>query len=1188
MKALNPVILDLKGLVENAYHSAKDVEGLPGTVKETVNKAGFGFEIFLSKFFDPLLDICESPIHMIAVVDDGNTYRKSLFPDYKAKRAERRAEQDPLEREQLALALDYAKVFLASIGVPLVQLKGQEADDVIAYLAQNLQGNKLIATIDKDLIALGTDTCKIFRNGKMQESFTDKDVEVPADLVSLYLSFVGDSSDGFPGLHRVGPKGWQSMVEDFGLDGMRQLRDLADANERVKIKAIAQVGGNKVLARLIDEFDTWQLQYRLAKLNPDLCVGAKASLDWYKRVPSRDRLTNIMLTAGLPDLLEKYLPFVYSATLVTMDNLDECLKEIEALLPSTPAVPWDYETYDPVKNPRYLEAARGKSFVDVLNSKITGCSFGFGPTMSRVFYFSVFHKDTNNVPAEVVASVIRKVEALGLDMVAHNVQFEATVTKVQSNHEITCWEDTRAYYHHVDENTENGLKYLSKAYLNYDQTSYAKTLEAAGANDMSEISGVDVLGYGADDSAVTGHLYHLATIITQLEGTYDFIREYECPAIGAFLDPFIGGVKLDADEVAKQTEEDAALMQEKMDLLRSLLREHCINPNLEGVETLYEDQKEYVALKAISRIEDKSPEEKQAKEKDALAKHKQTLKDNCLYVEPYPVVRADEFIPTATKLTKVCELLRLPAIEKVTKSYLSDWLSDVQIPEGASEAAREFVALLPPAIAEFKARGGAYYEPFKALCDRVFYEHGEVEMLGTELNLGSPVQMQALLYLLLGLPIRVRTKVQKKSLRHKHKLIGSPATDAAAIDFALANDCSGENAWKADVLKALKSYTAASTRTSIYWKPWPLWMGEDQLVHPNFTCPGTVTRRPTGSAPNFLQVSKGKVRKCVIPKAPGRVIVSIDFGSQELRVMAALSGDANFLSAYINEEGKDKDLHAMTGCGIVTSVLRNYEGVDPSSLVLSEGLVDYDFFKLHQDDNSPLGSMLKGVRGISKTVNFGVGYGAVGQTVSQQAMIPLEVAEAAVEGFHKAYPGVNKWKAKVFEFARKFGYVATTYGSRRHCGNALNASGRADAGRWERQLANFLIQGQCADLLKVVLATAYRTRLFERFDAQLIAPIYDEILCDVPISVLYEFLHALADLMEVKMPGICVPMVADCSFGPNWYQQIEVGVRPSREKVEAALAEMAAKTETVVPDQAEEFDVLYVESEADDLEDADV
>lgn len=1136
---LNPMILDLSGLVKNAYFAGMTPEPLMGETKDKINTATFAFETFLTKFFDPILEIVGSPIHMIAVLDDGNTYRKALFPTYKAKRHSK--DQDPVEREQIEKAMAYAKAFLVALGIPLVKLKGQEADDVIGYLVSKLQGNLTVATIDHDLLQLG-DRAGLFLNGIHK---TEIKSDVPPPLVVLYKSIIGDSSDEYPGVKGVGPKGWESMVEDYGLDGMEQLLGLLSRNQRVEIKAIAASADNKAFRKCAEDYDNWYKMYQLATLHPELCEGATVKLEWYKRCPLKERLVKAMENTGTLDWLDKYEKFTYRPVLVTQDNLDEVVTEIVELTKVTPAVAWDYETFDTVKNPNYLLAAKGKNYVDVLNSAIAGCSFAMGPNFNNVYYFSVRHKDTNNVSQQWVLNMIKHFEEEGIEMVAQNIGFESTVTRMQLSHEIKYWQDTKAYAHHLDENGENGLKHLSKRYLNYDQTSYKETLAAAGAADMSEISGDQVLSYGCDDSLVTGHLYGLFTILTQLEETYDFIHEKECPAVAALIEPYIHGVKLDVELMAKLTEEDTVTTKTKFAEIRSILETNCLNPNLDAVEVLYEDQKDYISYKAKvavnSKNPDASPSEVQYEIKNTLDSYRNTLKENSRYVMPYEIRNAKEFIPTPVKLTEATTLLGLSPIEKTTKSYLSDWLSDC--PDC------EFKSLLAAAAHQFGKREGNAYAKLKTYCDRLFYDNAPISMGGTRLNLGSPKQMQYLMYLLLGLPIRVRTKKQKGSLRQEAGLLGSPATDDSALDFALANDCSGLSSWKADLLNALSEYTSAATRLSNYWTPYPLWMGDDHIMHPNFISPGTVTRRPTGTSPNMLQVSKGNVRKCYIPRSKDNVIVSIDFASQELRVMASLTKDENMLKVF--REGLD--MHSMTGCGIVPLLVHKFS-VDPASISMEEGKVVYAWFKEHQNDDSELGYMLRKVRDTSKTVNFGVGYGATGVTVSQQAMIPLEDADLAVSGMLSTYPGISTWKEALYKQARIDGYVKTAYGSRRHCGNNLRTGSRSETSRWERQLSNFEIQGGCADLLKVVLSGAVKTRVFQKHSAYLLAPVYDEILAEVPKVNLHSYLHKMSDLMEVYLPGLEVPMVADCSFGPSWGEQIEVGVRPSLEKVNEVLA----------------------------------
>lgn len=1153
-------ILDLKGIVMHAYHGAMAAEPIYGTLKEKINTAECGFATFLNMYYDGIIDVVDSPINVIACLDDGSIYRKSLYPDYKANR--KKVDHDPLEVVELDKCQALVKNFLASQGVVLVKLANTEADDIIAYLVENLQGEKVVYTMDKDIIALGDKATIMYRNlptEVLKCAASSPHVDVPPSCITLFKSLTGDSSDGYPGVKGFGPKAWDTLVAEFGNDGMEELDALMRQGDSRTIKAIALQVTNKALKKAADNYDDWKLMYRLAKLSPELCTGAKVKLEWFKRAPTLERLTSVMNQAGCPDLIAKYSRDVYRAILVTEGNLSQCLTEIEALTPETPFVAWDYETYDPVKNPNFKVASNGRDYISMLDSKIAGCSFAVGRNANIVYYVSVRHKDTANVPESWVLNLIKHFEEEGVEMVAQNINFEATITKNVFSHTLKHWTDTKLFSHHVDENSENGLKFLSKAYLNYNQTSYAATLAAADAKDMSEISGQQVLLYGCDDSLVTGHLYSLFTFMTQLEGTYNFIQQYECPAVAPLVDAHIGGIKVDLEELSRQKTQDEATVKDKMQVIRDALAENCSELNLEAVERLYADQRDYESYKAKQAFTSKNAAAGIGAlsdyASDALKNYKLRLKAGAFYQPLVERREFKEFIPTPKVLTDITKKLGLPEITKVSRIALSDWLPSVRA--GLVEATPEqskFLDLLGPAVSEFTKREGNAYDKLADFCNVLLEKDAKVVMEGTELNMGSPIQNAHLFYLLLDLPIRNRTKVQKGSMRDKGGFVGSPATDESAVQFALANDCVG-SPWKAQLLKDLLEYKAAATRLSIYWNPYPLWLDTDQVMHPGFNSCGTVTRRPTGGNPNLLQVSKGDVRKVFIPKSADNVIVSVDFSSEELRVLASVSKDPTFMSAYTGEH--DLDLHALTACGLVPMFLARHPEIDKADILFDcETQVNYDWFKEHQDDATPMGKFLKECRNMAKVANFGAGYGAGPSTLSLQLMIPLEDGGIIVEAMAKTYPGIQTWKDGVYKEAKTAGSVETTYRSKRHCGNGLSAGSRSEITRWERQLANFLIQGQCADLLKVALAEMDKNGTLAKHRARLIAPIYDELLFEVPKDTLHAFLQDICDDMEQPMPGIDIPMVADCSFGPNWGKQYEVGNRPSLEKIQEALAKL--------------------------------
>jgi DNA polymerase I-like protein with 3'-5' exonuclease and polymerase domains len=1137
----------------HAYYAGMTPEPRYGTIKEQINTAEYGFTTFLNMVYDQIISTIGSPLNVIAVAEGGKVYRKTLYAEYKSNRD--KTERDPIEIEEIEKLEGYIKNFLASQGVPLCRVAGVEADDLIAYLVQRLHGHKVVYTVDQDLIALASNDCTVMYRLNPVTNMKG----IPPSCITINKTLVGDTSDNYPGIKGFGPKAWETLVESFGYDGMEQLTELLAKTDRQTLLAIGKQTNVKAYHKIIENMEHLFLMYRLAKLAPELCEGAKVKIEWYKRAPTLSRLHAVMDRAGCMDLAHRYEGDCFKATLVTKDNLDSVIAEIKSLKDETPFVAWDYETWDPIKNPNYKEAANGRDYVDMLSSKVAGCSFAVGRNAANVFYFSSGHKDTNNVEPETILEVIKYLEESNIPMVAQNCNFEGTITRMNFGHKLKYWEDTKLYAHHVDENDEVGLKHLSKKYLNYDQVSYKKTLEVAGASDMSEISGLDVLSYGADDSLVTAHIYQHLTVLTQLEGTYDFIQKYECPAAQLLVEAHISGVKLDKEEMARQTAADKVTARETMDRIRELLAIHATNPNFEGVDMLINDQKDYLSYKAkeafTSKNPDSTPAEIQGAVAATLADYKQKLKENSYYQPLVVTKKFKEFINTKAGINKVLELLGLPLLESLTKEGVSDYFADNKSTQ------HEFLDLFRDAYNDnakgannWKAKTGDKYQALASYSNALLEANGKESFTGTELNLGSPIQNQYLFYLLLGLPIRKRTKVLRNSLRERGGFLGSPATDESAVYFAIANDCA-DHPWKRELLETLLVHKEATTRLGNYWRPYPLWIDDNDIMHPGFSSCGTVTRRPTGTNPNLLQVSKGDVRDVFIPRSDENVIVSMDFASEELRVLAALTEDPTLMSAYTGET--DLDLHALTACGLVPLFLYKYPEVDPSEIQFDEvGKVDYSSYKAHQDDDSKLGKMLKTVRGYGKTANFGVGYGAGPDTISQQLMIPIGDAELIVEGMAQTYPGIAKWKSKINAFAKRNGYVATEYLSRRHCGNGLNTGDQRQKSRWERQLSNYMIQGVCADMLKVTMCDIIKSGVLERYNAYLIAVIYDEVLLEVPKKYLFEVITSVSDSMEIGIPGMSIPMIADTSFGLSWGTQVEVGRRPSRELIQSKLEEL--------------------------------
>lgn len=1134
-------LLDLKGLAIDAYHSMPDPLGEPCVDSRNnpsvINRPIQGLEVFLTKYYEPVLDICKSPANMVAVLDSDKSFRKAIYSAYKNKEDTRDSRLITAEKESYMLILH----FLKHMGVRIVYHDRLEADDVIAYLTERLPGYKTVHTRNKALVRLSSPTCFIFYDRERLDKFTDKGAEVPLPLVSLYKSIIGNSSAGLPGCKGVGPKGWVQLLSTFKEEGLLQVDQALREGNKIRLLAAARESGDAVLGKCMSDFSHWTMMYKVSALSPELVT----KLIWIKRVPMFQKILDRVPAS----LVEKYKEDCYTATLVTNSNLQAFRAKVKELLPETPFVAWDYETTNkcPSEDLQAVSTS-GKDFVDMLRSTITGCSFALGRNMNHVFYLSVDHAKTANVVQGDVLWMLKEIEKSGKAAPAHNKMFEGTVSKAQLKYDLPCWEDTKLYAHHLDENSPVKLKYLSKHYLAYDQTTYAEVLERAGAQRMDQLTGEQVLSYGADDSLVTAHLFQLFRTMTDIRGVTDFISKAECPSAGPLVSAHISGIKANMRTLQELASKDQALLDTAIPALRAVLKEHCTEPNFEGVERVLEDDTPYIYAKVYAKNKEASSSTLHALRKVARTKKQLALKNLCFYEDVCVRRKPVEFIPTASKLTAVCEALDLPPITKVTRAFLEDWLYQL------AEVGGEFAVRLAKAEKELKKRQGEGYVALKDFCERILLEKSPEETLGTELNLDSPPQVQSLLYLLLDLPIRHRTMPTPGSLRDTLRLPGAPSTDEDAIRIALAEDCDGDNSWKREALELLLQIKSANTRFSNYWTKYPLWVSGsvDERMHPGFSSCGTVTRRPTGSNPNMLQVEKGGVRTLFEASSKDTVIVSIDWAGQELRILADKTRDPGLLSAFLGE--KKKDLHVLTASEFATELLPLFPGVSIDDLVLdSDGKVDYSWFEDRRNGEDPVGKFLTKARMFGKTGNFSTVYEAAPSTVSVKLGIPLSLAESISGGILKAYPNLLTWRRDVAIFARQHGYVETAYGSRRHCGDALRTGTNSQIRRWERQLGNFLIQGTAADFLKTVLAKLHRERTLQEYSSKLLAVIYDEMLLEIPKKVLYEAITAVSTAMEIPMKDCIVPMEADCSVGNTWGEQIEVGRMPSRETLDKAL-----------------------------------
>ena len=1141
-------ILDFKATVMHSFYAALDPDYTTTSEGKKINTVGFFLKSYIDMYINPITQQGIRLNHIVVVKDGGQVFRSILEPNYKANRGK---DTDEEVKIRVRECLEAAEELFKSLGILLVQVDGVEADDVIAYLCHNLKNYvKQVYTVEKDLKqhAVPELATLVFLKGSPTKTMTLKNGSTPLceilpRHVALCKSIVGDTSDNYGGVKGVGGVGFKSLLDLYGEDGLDELVKIVDGSDWAKLTKYAVQ--DKVLAKLLANKYEWSKGWQLACLNPSLVSKKQANkfnlLRWTKRLPSKERVVSLLRQHRAEYLVEKVKHLLPVQTLVTKNNYTPDLEtRLIKQFVDSPYISLDWETSDELKSQKFKKAVNGREYVDMLSSTITGAGFTFGNNLQYTCYFSFDHADTNNLSRQTLLDILNLIPK-EKEITIQNGYFELVTLKASLGASFSNIVDTKVMGSYVDENLPNGLKESTAEYLNYKQIKYSDVVEKGKA--MKDYSAHHVFKYGADDPLVTAHLRDFYQLVMELEGTWDFCKENEFAVVEQLAESFIDGVSLDEVELERQNLEDQAKQTECMVRLRELLKVNQTNESISsGVERLVEEFSPLTLAKGKS-----------------LDDLREGLMADVVYAEyiEEEVDGAFEMTPSAMK--KVWTILGIGDCFAPSEVFLQDYLKNYQ---GKNEKVVQFLRLAIAATPHStpKLRDHPDYQAFKRFVLDNVLEKKAVKS-GSELNLGSPKQMQVVLYGMLDLPIRVRNFQLSETQEKLGLTLPSAQANKDAIETALAEDTI-EGDWKRVALHCIRSAKEANTRLSMFYSVYPLWVHPyDGLIHPQLNSCGTETRRPSGSSPNFLQLPKRgdgvKFRRCILPnkKLGHDLIVSIDWSQQELRIGAALSRDKAMLDCFIGSnvvhvispyvrgllgeelyqeliQTETKDMHTMTAAGMAK--------------------IDYETAARLQAEGD---KKFKNIRGKAKNVNFGGAYDIGKTKLARQLIIPAEEAKQYLADKKVLYFDFENWRRETIETAHRQGYVSTNFGNHRHVFKEILSKDDSIRSHCERALVNYLVQACASDNLKKVIRTVRDDGVLNRTGASLIAPIYDELVFSVHSDHVAELIMVVHEIMTRDIPNMCVPMLAEPSLGINFGDQIEIGAFPNHDLITKAVAE---------------------------------
>ena len=353
------------------------------------------------------------------------------------------------------------------------------------------------------------------------------------------------------------------------------------------------------------------------------------------------------------------------------------------------------------------------------------------------------------------------------------------------------------------------------------------------------------------------------------------------------------------------------------------------------------------------------------------------------------------------------------------------------------------------------------------------------DLAGHSFNLGSPKQIQTILYEQLNLPILKRTPK------------GQPSTDESVLQ---------ELAENYEIAVVLIEHRSLSKLKSTYIDKLPQQISvKTGRIHTSYNQVVTVTGRLSSSDPNLQNIpirsAEGRKIRQAFVAPDGYKIVAADYSQIELRIMAHLAQDAGLITAFQNGE----DIHRTTASEVF---------------------------------NVPLNEVSNEFRRNAKAINFGLIYGMSAFGLAKQLDISRTDAQTYINAYFDRYPNVKKYMNETKILAKEQGFVETLFGRRLYLPeiDSRNPMLRQYA---ERTAINAPMQGTAADIIKRAMLKVDTWLLDENVDVKMIMQVHDELVFEVKTEQIDSAIEKIKTLMN-GAAELIVPLIVDVGVGNNW------------------------------------------------------
>ena len=416
-------------------------------------------------------------------------------------------------------------------------------------------------------------------------------------------------------------------------------------------------------------------------------------------------------------------------------------------------------------------------------------------------------------------------------------------------------------------------------------------------------------------------------------------------------------------------------------------------------------------------------------------------------------------------------LLARPALEaELREASLADLFDQVEMPLVPVLARMELAGVLIDleALAAMREEFGAQ---LAGLESRIY------ELVGHPFNIGSPKQLETILFDELALPATKRTRTGR-------------STDASVLE---------ELKDRHEVVALILEHRQVSKLKSTYVDALPTLVDGEGRLHTTYQQAVAATGRLSSTDPNLqnipIRTALGRRIRRAFVAPPGKLLLGGDYSQQELRILAHVSGDAGLKADF----AKHSDIHLAAAARVL--------GLPPEKVGPKE-------------------------RSVAKMINYGIAYGLSDFGLADRLKIPREEAQRFIADYFAAYEGIRRYTVEMKILARDQGYVTTLLGRRRYLPE-LTARNGALRAAGERMAINMPIQGTAADGMKLAMIRIDAALRSSELRSRMLLQVHDELVFETDADELSLLATIVREIMEGALP-LDVPLEVDLKVGADW------------------------------------------------------